>query len=378
MTDLKPILELLARGEPLTESAAAGAFEIILGGRSDDAQIGAFLGAIAARGGPTVDELVGAARILRRQATCIPRLTAGPFAGARILDTCGTGGAPKLFNISTIAAIIIAAAGHALPRQLSHQRIALAKHGNTSRTGRGSAELMQGLGVNIHASPQAQARCLSDLGICFCLAPAHHPAARHAAQARKSLGFPTIFNLLGPLASPMAAMDHTGAGGSDHQLIGTWSHRNARLLAESLARLSPPTPPSTPNQTRDHAWTYCSRDGFDELVLSDTIVINRIRPGHAQPVTTFELDARDLGLPRTPAEAVQTRTLDESIRAARGVISGERGPFRDYTLLSAAAGLHIGGRAASLADGLAIAAESIDSGHAARTLDGLIKATRSE
>lgn len=376
MTDLKPILEVLSRGEPLMEAAAAQAFEIILGGRSDDAQIGAFLGAIAARGGPTADELVGAARVLRRQATCIPRLTAGPFAGARILDTCGTGGAPKLFNISTIAAIIIAAAGHTLPRQSAHQRIALAKHGNTSRTGRGSAELMRGLGVNINASPQVQARCLSDLGICFCLAPAHHPAARHAAQARKSLGFPTIFNLLGPLASPMAAMDLTGgggAGGSDHQLIGTWSHRNARLLADALARLSP----STSDHTRDHAWTYCSRDGFDELVLTDTIVINRIRPGHADPVTTFELDARDLGLPRTPAEAVQTRTLEESIRAARGVISGERGPFRDYTLLSAAAGLHIGGRATTLAEGLTIAAEAIDAGHATRVLDGLIKATHS-
>lgn len=251
----------------------------------------------------------------------------------------------------------------------------MAKHGNTSRTGRGSAELMQGLGVNIHASAQVQARCLSDLGICFCLAPAHHPAARHAAHARKRLGFPTIFNLLGPLASPMAAMDHTvagGAGGSDHQLIGTWSHRNARLLADALARLAPPTP----DDHRDHAWTYCSRDGFDELVLSDTIVINRIRPGHAEPVTTFELDARDFGLPRTPAEAVQTRTLEESIGAARGVISGERGPFRDYTLLSAAAGLHIGGRAATLAEGLVIAAEAIDAGHAMRVLDGLIKATQ--
>src|SRR5947207_1125205 len=179
---IRETLARLVAGHHLTAEQAESLFEDILGGLLDDAQIAAVLALIQVRS-PSVNELVGAARVMRRHATPIP---CQPTSAGVILDTCGTGGTPKTFNISTLAAIVVAGAAPG--------KVRVAKHGNRSRSGRGSAEVLAALGVNVEAGPLVQARCLEEAGVCFCFAPHHHPAAKHAAGARRSLGFPTIFN----------------------------------------------------------------------------------------------------------------------------------------------------------------------------------------
>ena len=189
----------LVAGERLSEDEASTVFEALLSGELDEAQIGCILSLIQARG-VTVDELVGAARAMRAHVTPVPFT---PREGEVLIDTCGTGGAAKTFNVSTAAAIVAAASEP--PPGSGIRRVVVAKHGNRSRTGRGSAEVLAGLGVNIEASPEVQARCLKEIGVCFSFAMRHHPAMRHAAGPRRSLGFPTLFNLLGPLTNPARA-----------------------------------------------------------------------------------------------------------------------------------------------------------------------------
>lgn len=344
MSALQPILSLLVAGAPLDEARAAEAFEIVLSGRADDGQIGALLAMLAART-PTVDELVGAARVLRRHAVPVRRPSSGRFARATLLDTCGTGGAPKLFNISTIGAVIIAAAGDG--------RVMVCKHGNFSRTGRGSAELLRELGVRIDAPPEVQAASLQEIGLCFSLAPAHHPSARQAASVRRSLGIPTIFNLLGPLANP---------AGAERQVMGTWSHGHARLLAAALARLG----------TR-RSLVFSSDDGLDELTTTAANVAHEVRSGRLWPA---EIEVRSLGLPPASIEALRVGSLEEAVRTAREVLDGRPGPCRDVCLLNAAAGLWIADVAGSLAEGLALAGAAVDSGAARATLARLAELSR--
>lgn len=342
MTDLQPMLRELIEGRTLSETDAQRAFEILLSGAATDAQIGALLALIAARPtGPTVDELVGAARTMRRHATPVPRPLTGPFSGAVTIDTCGTGGAPKLFNISTLGAIMVAAA--------SRGRVMVCKHGNVSRTGRGSAELMRELGVKVDATPDVQQRCLGEVGVCFSLAPAHHPAARHAAAARKSLGFITLFNTIGPLANP---------AGADRQLIGTWSHDNARLMAQALARLG-----------CERALVCSSRDGLDELTTTDINTVHEVRGAQ---VETREINASELGFTRSSIPQLQAADLAHAVQIARDVLAGLAGPYLDVSLLNAGAALWIAGATPDLATGIGEARDAVQSGRARRTLDQLV------
>jgi anthranilate phosphoribosyltransferase len=339
--DLTSIFTRLVSLGPLNEAEAESAFEHILSGAADPAQIGAALALMAART-PAVDELVAGARTLRRHAMPVASPADGPFAHAKLIDTCGTGGAPKLFNVSTVAALIIPAAAPG--------RAMVAKHGNISRTGRGSAELMSALGVNIHAPAAVQTRCLSECGMCFSLAPAHHPAARHAAAARKALGFPTIFNLLGPLANP---------AGAECQIIGTWTRENARLMAEALARLG-----------GGRAWVYCSRDGLDELTVSDITHVYEVIDG---TVRAFDFDPASVGVKHAPVCELGVGSLVAAADLATNILDGRPGPCRDMALLSAAAALVVAGVAADMAEGLAAAARAVDSGGARRTLAALVE-----
>jgi anthranilate phosphoribosyltransferase len=285
-----------------------------------------------------VSELVAGARVLRRHLTPVSPLD----SAATLIDTCGTGGAPKTFNISTIAAIVIAAAAPG--------RVAVAKHGGRSRTGRGSAEVLSRLGVNVDATPHVQARCLADAGVCFCFSVNHHPAMRHVAPVRKSLGFPTIFNLLGPLANPAAVR---------RQVIGTYSPAAASTLASAIAALG-----------ADHVLVVTSQDGMDELTTTSTTTIHEVRNGK---VTTSELDAQPLGLPRAPLSALQAPDLDHAVAIFRAVLDGQPGPPRDVVLLNAAAGLIVGSAAADFAEGIAHARRAIDSGAATTTLQNLVR-----
>jgi anthranilate phosphoribosyltransferase len=327
------LIDRLNRGLVLSEPEARSVFQVLLAGKLDQSIVEAILLAIAKRG-PAVDELVGAALALRADATPVPITS----HGRPILDTCGTGGAPKLFNVSTISAMVIAAAAKG--------RILVAKHGNRSRTGRGSAELLEALGLNISASPEVQGRCLEELGICFSFAPDHHPGARHAAAARKTLGVPTIFNLLGPLANP---------AGATCQIVGTYSTENAERLSAALSRLGV-----------QRAMVVTSRDGRDEFTTTAPNLVYDI-PGSQEP---YELDSATLGLPSASAEPLTAGSLPASVALARAILARSPGAdaARDLVLLNSAAGFLVCGLTGSWQQGIALAREAIDSGAAESTL----------
>jgi anthranilate phosphoribosyltransferase len=192
--DLTPTLKILLSGRTLTADETTAAFEAMMTGQAHHGEMGALLALLATRT-PSPDEILGAARVMRQHVDAV-RCSCDP---TRIVDTAGTGGAPKTFNVSTAAAIIAAAAG-----------APVAKHGNRSRTGRGSAEVLRQLGVNVDADRATQARCLDEANVCFCFAIHHHPATKHVMPVRQALGFPTIFNLLRPAdqSCRSAAADH--------------------------------------------------------------------------------------------------------------------------------------------------------------------------
>jgi anthranilate phosphoribosyltransferase len=339
------LAELLA-GRTLSETQSEAVFEAMLTGTFDEAQMGAVLALIQTRGA-TVPELVGAARVMRRHVT--PVRCDDP--AAVVIDTCGTGGAPKTFNVSTAAAIVVAAASphHRGPGP----RVVVAKHGNRSRSGRGSAEVLSALGVDIDASPAAQARCLAEAGVCFCFAIHHHPAARHASGARNSLGFPTIFNLLGPLTNP---------AGATRQLIGIYDRVLVGTLAHALARLG-----------SERAMVVHGSDGMDELTTTGGSLIGHVERG---TVRLDELDPGRLGLGRVAPDSLRMPDLDASVRMIRGVLEGAPGPGRDIVLLNSAAALMVAGAAADWSAGLAMAGEAVDSGLARATLERLVSASR--
>ncbi len=337
------LAELIA-GRPLGESGAESVFEQMLAGNLDDAQIGALLGMIQARG-PSVDELVGAARVMRRHVEMVPT----PNDPARpVIDTCGTGGAPKTFNVSTAAAIVVA--GARAQAGTGVDRVLVAKHGNRSRTGRGSAEVLMSLGVNVNASPEVQGRCLDEAGLCFCFAIHHHPAAKHAAPVRRSLGVPTMFNLLGPLTNP---------AGTPRQLLGVWDGRFVEPLAQALLRLG-----------AERAWVVHSDDGLDELSITDCTQIGRVEHGRVEP---GRIDPEPLGLSCDSLEPLRARDVEHAAEMVRQIVGDGGGPPTDMTLLSAGAALVVAGAAGTIESGIELARESISSGRAQRALDDLAR-----
>lgn len=333
--DLTSILLQLSRAQTLDESATSFLFSQLLDGALTPAQIGAVLGMIALRG-PTTDELVGAARVMRAHAEMVPR----PARPAVILDTCGTGGAPKTFNVSTIAALVVAAAAPG--------RVGVAKHGNRSRTGRGSAEILTALGVAVDAPPAVQSRCLAGAGVCFCFAIHHHPAARHAGPARRELGFQTIFNLLGPLTNP---------AGAEHQLLGVYRPDYARLVAHALARLG-----------SSRAMVVHSQDGLDEISISAPTDVWELRDGK---IREWTLEPRDLGIERVPLDALTATDLPHATAIARSILDGEPSAAAEMVALNAAAALVVTDACSSLSQGLTLARETLASGRAREALTRL-------
>ncbi|MFZ4572840.1 MAG: anthranilate phosphoribosyltransferase [Phycisphaerales bacterium] len=333
--DITPSLLQLSRGLPLDEQATAGLFSGVLAGELTPAQIGAVLGMLAVRG-PTTDELVGAARVMRAHAERVPR----PALPRIILDTCGTGGAPKTFNVSTIAALAVAAAAPG--------RVGVAKHGNRSRTGRGSAEILGAMGVNVDATPRVQSRCLERAGVCFCFAIHHHPAARHAGPARRELGFQTIFNLLGPLTNP---------AGAEHQLLGVYDRRFARPVAEALARLG-----------SVRAMVVHSRDGLDEISIAAPTDVWELRDGR---IREWTLEPTELGVKRSPLESVTASDLAHATSMARSILDGSPSPAAEMVALNAAAALAVTDVVGSLSEGLKLSREALASGRAREVLTRL-------
>jgi anthranilate phosphoribosyltransferase len=252
-----------------------------------------------------------------------------------LVDTCATGGAPKNFNVSTAAANVAAAAG-----------AKVAKHGNRSRTGRGSAEMLRALGVQVDADRATQAACLDEVGICFCFAIHHHPATKNVMPVRMALGIPTLFNILGPLTNPV---------GAKRQVLGVYDARFLLPVAGALQALG-----------ASKAIVMHSEDGLDELSISAPTELVHVTP---QGVRRERVSPEELGLARATRDQVVARDLEHAAELVRSVVTGdERGAPRDMTLMSAAAALFVADKVASLAEGTALAAEAIDAGKARRTL----------
>ncbi|MBT8485038.1 MAG: anthranilate phosphoribosyltransferase [Phycisphaerales bacterium] len=332
--DLTPLLKHLLAGHTLTSEQTGDAFEAMMTGRVHHGEIGALLALLATRT-PTPAEILGAAQVMRRHVDPVP----SSVDPAQLVDTAGTGGAPKTFNVSTAAAIVAAGAG-----------AVVAKHGNRSRTGRGSAEVLRAIGVDVDAGRDVQRRCLEEAGVCFCFAIHHHPATRHVMPVRLALGFPTIFNLLGPLTNP---------AGARRQLMGVYHGRFVTPIAEALAALG-----------TIRGLVVHSADGLDEVSISAETRVAHVEGGR---VTEEVIHPDAFGLATAPRESVVARDLDHAAAMIRGVIDGsERGAPRAMTLLNAAATLLAAGIARSYAEGMTQAVASIDEGQAATRLKRLV------
>lgn len=339
--DLSPTLKRLLAGATLSADETTAAFEAIMTGQAHHGEVGALLALLATRT-PTPDEILGAARVMRAHVDRVPT----SLDPASMLDTAGTGGAPKTFNVSTAAAIIAAAAD-------AGTRVV--KHGNRSRTGRGSAEVLRQLGVNVDADRATQAACLESIGVCFCFAIHHHPATKHVMPVRLALGFPTIFNLLGPLTNP---------AGAQRQLMGVFHPRFLRPIAETLAELG-----------AVRALVAHSDDGLDELSIAAPTRIMLVDNG---AITAQTVDPASVGLAISPLDAVTARDLDHAAQMIRDVFEGRADqPVRDMTLLNAAAALVAAGACDAMADALELARTAVDSGAARARLDDLASRSHS-
>ncbi|AXC49793.1 anthranilate phosphoribosyltransferase [Paracoccus suum] len=330
MTDIRPLIGLAA-DRPLTGAEAETAFGALFDGAATPAQIGGLLMAMRVRG-ETVDEIAAAARAMRKRMHTV-------IAPSGAMDIVGTGGDGKgTLNISTATAFVVAGTG-----------VPVAKHGNRNLSSRsGSADALTHLGLDVMAGPDAAGRALKACGICFMMAPAHHPAMRNVGPARTELGTRTIFNLLGPLTNP---------AGVRRQLTGAYSPQWIRPMAEVLAALG-----------SEAAWLVHGGDGTDELSIAAPSRVAALEDG---VVREFEISPEDAGLPVHPFEAIIGGDPAQNAAALRALLAGAPGAYRDAVLLNAAAALIVAGTAPNLREGVERAAESIDSGRAAARLADL-------
>lgn len=325
----------------LTRDEARQAMEEILEGRATDAQIAAFIAALAMKG-ETVEELVGFASAIRAHAAIFPARADEYLAGTgrdALVDTCGTGGdASGTFNISTATAFVVAGAG-----------VRVAKHGNRSVTSRcGSADVLEQLGVRIDAPPALMADAIREIGIGFLFAPAVHGAMRHAAPARQQLRLRTVFNMLGPLTNP---------AGASVQIVGVYSKAVVRRVAHALCELGV-----------KRGFVVHGEDGLDEITSTDRTLVAELGDNGVQ---TYYLSPEDFGVTRVPLPELSGGDAAENAELVRGVLSGRSGARREVVRMNAAAALLAAGRAADLREGMRLTAESIDSGCALAKLERL-------
>jgi anthranilate phosphoribosyltransferase len=338
---ISTILGYVAAGGNLPVDEMSDAIDAIMRGEWTDDQIGLLLTALAAKG-ETVDEIAGAALAMRRHMTPIRS------RHAKVLDTCGTGGGDSaMFNVSTTAAIVAAAAG-----------VPVAKHGNRSVTSRsGSADVLAELGVNINASiPQVEA-CLDELGLCFCFAPLMHPSMKNVSAVRKTLGIRTIFNILGPLVNPARA---------GYQLLGAGRPELRPLLAGAVAKLG-----------TERTLVVSGDDGLGDVTLTGITNVSEVvaDAGRSPATREFAWQPEDFGLTRSSLAGLQVDGPQASASIVRRILAGEAGPARDIVLLNAAAGLIVAGTTNEPRIAAANAAAAIDSGAAANLLTRLAERT---
>ena len=336
--DLKPLLSQLAEGGSLSSAEAETAFDNIMSGEADNAQIGALLMALRVRG-ETVDEITGAVRAMRAKAT---RVSAPDEA----MDIVGTGGdSLGTYNISTAAALVVAGCG-----------VTVAKHGNRAVTSKaGASDVLASLGVNLECDMSLIERAITDAGIGFLMAPRYHSAMRHVVPVRASLGIRTIFNILGPLSNP---------AGVKRQFTGAFDRAWIQPMAQVLANLG-----------SEAAWVVHGADGMDEITTTDITYVAALSDGKVQ---TFQISPEDAGIPRASLNDLRWGDAKYNAAAIEALVDGQDGPYRDIVLFNAAASLIVAGKAQDLKRGVSIAAQSIDEGAARKALEKMIEITNLE
>jgi len=337
---IKAAIAKVVAGSDLSEKEMVGVMETIMGGEATPAQIGAFITALRIKG-ETVDEIAGAARVMRAKATRVE--VAAP--GGVLVDTCGTGGdASGTFNVSTTTAFVVAAAG-----------VAVAKHGNRSVSSHcGSADVLEALGVDLTLSAAQISRCIAEVGIGFMFAPALHGAMKHAIGPRREIGIRTIFNILGPLTNP---------AGANVQVMGVYTPELTEPLARVLGRLG-----------ARRALVVCGEGNLDEITITGATRVSDFNQGR---LSTYMVHPADLCLATAGLAEIQGgRSAAEAAGQLRSVLSGQPGPCLDMVLMNAGAALMAAGQADDLAGGLALAREAVASGAALHKLDSLISFSR--
>jgi len=334
---IKEAVNILVSGMSLSEAEMAECMNEIMEGRSTDAQIGAFLAALRMKG-ETVDEITGAARVMREKAAKIK----SPLG---VLDTCGTGGdMSHTFNISTTVAIVVAAAG-----------IPVAKHGNRSVSSKsGSADVLEALGIKIDLQPEKVEKCLFETGFGFLFAPLFHPAMKYAIGPRREMGIRTIFNILGPITNP---------AGAKRQILGVFSSHLTETLAKVLGNLG-----------AEDAMVVHGEDGLDEITITDSTKVSRFSKNKAE---NFYLSPEDFGLERGKRDDLIGGDKEENARISLQILSGEKGSKRDIVLINSAAALAVAGKTDDLRMALEIAKDTIDSGKALKKLEDIRSASNS-
>ncbi|MDH3626079.1 MAG: anthranilate phosphoribosyltransferase [Acidobacteriota bacterium] len=330
--DLTDTIRAVVAGQDLTRDEARQVASAIMTGEVGDARIAALLVALRMKG-ETVEEIAGFADVMRRHADGVA------VDGDDLVDTCGTGGDGKgTFNISTVTAFVAAGAG-----------CRIAKHGNRSVSSScGSSDLLDQLGIPTRTSPETAALQLRSSGLTFLFAPLYHQAARHAANARREIGIRSIFNIVGPLTNP---------AGASRQLMGVFDPNLTKRLAGVLKELG-----ST------HCLVVHGCDGMDEITLAGPTRVSELRSGR---IRTFDLQPQEFGFDLADAEVLRGGSPDVNATVALDVLRGITGPERDIVLINSAAAIYVGGRAATIGEGIELARRSIDDGKAMAALDSL-------
>ena len=330
--DIQAALKKVIESENLSETEMAEVMRQIMTGGATQAQIGGFLIGLRMKG-ETVDEITGAARVMRELATPVN------VDNAYLVDTCGTGGdGANTFNISTTAAFVVAAAG-------GH----VAKHGNRSvSSSSGSADVLEAAGVKLDMNPEQVARCVDTLGVGFMFAPAHHGAMKYAIGPRREMAVRTIFNLLGPLTNP---------AGAKRQVMGVYEKQWLRPLAEVLQRLG-----------SDHVMIVHAQDGLDEISIAAPTDVAELKNGE---IREYQVAPEDFGIERAELSTIGAESVEQSLAIMKGVLKKEQGPAADIVALNAGAAIYVSGMASSLAQGVSQAQDAIGSGLAMAKLTEL-------
>lgn len=321
----------------LSESEMAECMKEIMEGKATDAQIGAFLTAMRIKG-ETVEEITGAARIMREKATAIK-------APEGVLDTCGTGGdMSHTFNISTTTALVVAGTG-----------VPVAKHGNRSVSSQsGSADVLEALGVKIDLPPEKVEKCLFETGFGFLFAPLFHPAMKYAIGPRREMGIRTVFNILGPITNPANAK---------RQILGVFADKLTGILAMVLGNLG-----------AVDAMVVHGEDGLDEITISSRTRVSRFKNGKAE---NFYIAPEDFGIRRNNIEHICGGNKEENAAITTSILNGEKGPRREIVLMNSAAALIVAGKTEDFRTAMSMAVDAIDSGRALRKLEEIKRVSNS-